>query len=237
MLVSNLLCCQSERTKIGSSYDLWAEDCSLVLLDSGEYLFYFFAHVAIDIVFEDVLSCGKYEKKGNVITLTDVQYKFDMVVHILDDDSLWFEKSFEFLNNKKFLYFKRPYYNTHDKVSLYFEHDYSKIDPPTLSSIKEVTPFSMYDIIFFNSNGIYRNVCYSLDLNENQTNQTYKLFFSNSLISEGTWERFDNILSFHDKCLNYTFYLTIKGNMLKSIEIPGYDNQMLKMRYVIGWYE
>ncbi|MDR2008997.1 MAG: hypothetical protein LBQ22_00760 [Bacteroidales bacterium] len=146
---------------------------------------------------------------------------------IIIDNYILIEKSFRFLNQKKFRFHYGSYLRDVkqlNKLLFFLKYDYSFIDIPTFSAVKEATPFDSEDILSFNPESIYCNAVYSLYLNKDNS---YKLLFSNSLIYEGTWLKYDNILSLYDTMFDFTFFLIIKGKDLINISLYGYDDEFI----------
>jgi hypothetical protein len=211
-IISNVSYCQI-RQPIGRQYEIMDGGCYLTILDSGKYYIYGLTIISDDFFSEDILSWGEYTIDSVKLILTDHLHKFNMEMYIFDDYIL-VEKSFKFLNKEIFKY----------SCQVYDDENYYSFPQPdfhyesSLSFVEEMTYFNPNDTLLFKSEGIYSDVIYKLHLTKDNL---YKLYISKRILSEGIWEKENNILSLNDTSLNHTFFMIIKQKQLISRLIPG----------------
>lgn len=190
-------------------------DYYICFYKDGSYLIEISKNVTLDIIEVFVLSDGYYLIKDNIVIFTDRihGYKMEMV---LNKNELIVKKSFNFLINKKFIYYEKNmkskyHYNTCNINTLKLERNVYKTQNNDLHSLEYGTYESAqgFKLDIFQSDIIL------------QLDNQYQLYFKDVMISNGTWNRVENELVLYDTTLNHQFYLLIGDKVLISKLLPG----------------
>jgi len=139
-----------------------------------------------------IISYGGYSIKGKLITLSD-DYNGYQMIFSYSKNMLIGLKTFSWMQNVKFDYWDYGIEN---------EEYFNK----SLPNLKK-------DIVRFNLENKHTNTLYFKEYNNQakfsfclQRPHSYKFFYRDFLISEGTFKRIGNQLILHDSALNHLFY-------------------------------
>ena len=203
----------------GKHYEMEMEQerlsCYLDFVDNDDYYIEISCQEAIDIVYVDVLSYGKYKIEDRNVVLMDALHEYQMEM-TLADDTLLLQKGFGFMEGKNYVFqgvssrTDIPVATTLNKANIQEERDRYNVQNKELHNLT----YGRYKAIKFQ---------FFLDLDENKTYK-YCFGYKGCPLSKGTWERNGNVLNLYDPSLDCTFYLLIEDdNRLISKFLPG-DN-------------
>jgi hypothetical protein len=202
-------------SQLSNSYTLSLnkyQNCTISFFNTGYYFIEIDEFESSDNILSLILSQGYYKLRRNEITLNDQFYHVNMKLS-LDNDKLVVEQSYRFLNNKEFRFHmdspkSEPLHlkeNT-DSVQLSIQRtEFNKINRSLNPLDYGRYTYDPYFILYLESDNKYRFV------------------YRRTLISEGTWNRDQNILELHDTSIHNTFYLLISQKGLISKYLPGDD--------------
>lgn len=180
--------------------------CYLQLMVNDRYAMY----VAIsdgDMECEHILSFGSFSKKNDSVVLSDSLWGEEMVLIIKEDEFL-VQKGFPFMIGKCFLFDKK------EKSLLYsFSVNKDQLQTKQIQFENESKDFKKTDF------GKYEAKQAHLSLTIFSDNQ-YLLFFDELLLSEGTVTINGNLIGFHDRFLNHSFYSSFSKGKICSCLLP-----------------
>ena len=174
---------------------------------------YIFEHI-----YEMYLSCGDYSMNNKEVTLTDKTLGIQMTLY-MDNDTLTAGQSFSCMENRQFTFLYEHYggYTPYSRISA------SRLEKKRHRFNNTHTRPAPLDYVKYNDTYPFFVSLYI------QSDNSFKLEYSNIVVSDGKWERDGNILTFFDKHLNETFYALInEDGSLTSCFLPGYEFVLVK---------
>ena len=172
-----------------------------------------------DIFFCRYISFGKYYLKDDTIYLKDHINGY-FIKMMTKGNSIYAVQSFNWMLNLTFEYFEG--FQDLDSIPFFQNKGYHQ------QFLKELGNYNVENKIKYNFNiGKYKSTTVSWPEEFNfSPDSTYKIIFKNTIISEGTWRRDENLIILKDITLNFEFYVFIKSDStLDGKYLPSYSSR------------
>lgn len=184
------------------------DDCILSLFEDGLFSIEIVCSLTNDIITGYSLSAGQYVWEGDSLLLLDTHNHLKLKL-VQKQDTLAITEGFPFMRGFSFEFsHKRSSNNrsfkTKENHLITNQMDYSVSDERPLNDLQYRSYVWHYDLD------------YSIIISEDNT---YKIMDSNLLLSEGCWERKENLLIMHDNSFICEYYAVIGDNELYFIPI------------------
>ena len=174
---------------------------------SGDYEINMEEIVSNDIIYEYILSAGKYFLENNQIVCRDFFNGYETIFSI-ENESITPTLSFGFIKYKNFI---RSSFQIHGEPTL------KSFKINKLSTIKNKYKSLLPDDIEFQI-GEYKNpIGFTLELNKDNK---YRLTFKNIIISNGKWYICNKEIILYDCSLKHSFYAVKVNNELINYIFP-----------------
>ncbi|MCQ2319532.1 MAG: hypothetical protein MJZ90_11550 [Bacteroidales bacterium] len=182
--------------------------CHLYLFDNNDYELLMRVYTGEDVSYTFSVSKGGYTVKGNILTLSDKNWKFSMIFE-MSECTLIPIKSYYLIKNSEILC-----YSDNNK-------DYPSRNYILTEKIRKKTKdFKMKNDKASNLNcGVYYSNCFVDSLMINAGGD-YIMMKQGNIISRGTWKKKKDKLVLHDVDIVHDFEMLIGDCVLMSVNAP-----------------
>lgn len=200
-------------------------EVDLFLFDKGSYVLLLTDQPstdADDFVYVIVLSNGSFIKDSNNLYLTDDIEKYTMSFNIIDNGNIVAERTFGFLKNRTFCFI-----NTPEMLGVrdYFKDSDNYFTETECERYNEKHRQTIPMKYGFYGDKYESNLSYNYRINNDTT---FVISYQKTVISEGMWQRDNNVLILTDKDLQFSSYLLIDEDCL----LTKNKSKYIKIQYV-----